>query len=1291
MPETHVHRAYPKAPSQRWNQYANSDSQLVPTKRFRDSPNTNNAASQRIESSPPKKLMNSDYTVGWVAALPIERAAAEAMLDHVHLKLPKAPGDTNNYTFGEIEEHNVVIASLPHDGYGTINAATVAGNMHRTFPSLEVFLMVGIAGGAGKDDVRLGDVVVSTKLIQYDLGKALGEKQFETTAIPLRPSQELRMAVAALQAQHEAKPSRIPDILRRIAEQNSHMKSYTSRELLQDMLYKSSYEHPVSESDCDQCDQSKLVKRTPRHNNNPVIHYGVIASGDQVIKYATTRDKLAQQFKALCFEMEGAGIIESLQCLVIRSICDYSDSHKNKQWQRYAAATAAAYTKELLGQMPIIRSRALQIASASNKTCEWILQHPTYLAWLDPEKYTQTHGFLWIRGKPGAGKSTLMKFISTHASKNYPTVISFFFNAKGDNLEYSVEGIYRSLLNQLLDKVPDLQLLDHPHLRLLDSSSHFQWNTGILQDLFSHAIAGLGQRQLVCIVDALDECDESQVLGLVKHFENLGSLALKKKLKLFICLSSRHYPTISIKAGLTFILEDQDGHSKDLEEYVDQKLNFLKEKDALKIKYALLKKAAGVFLWVVLVVRILNDDYSGGRMFGLRARLNEIPLGLHALLRDILQKDNKNGADLLLSIQWILYARVPLDPVEYYSAMAVGLNPGRDSLTERDSWKVTVNKIDRFVSSSSKGLAEVVKSPYPRVQFIHESVRDFLIKDGGICELWPHLRTDFENRGHDRLKDCCYKFIEAQSSNIQELELKTKTGIYTAIYPDFSYSGGETICHLKYAFLAYATSNVLYHADLAAVSVPQQDFLKTFDLQTWIRLSQNFSYIKRRLIVESANNIYRRRSYDYLGEGYDYTLSANIIYILANQGYARLIDNAAAIDGASVHVYGEMYKYPLFAALRYGHNRAVDTILQAAKSRVDCSDPFPQLPPNCETLIVGDHTPLTLAIGCGHMEVIHLLLDQGLLVNTAEPYGQTPLMYAAQINKPQISQLLLDKGADIDARDKNGETVLFYAARSGSLEVSRLLLDRGANIYLKNKNGETALFNAAGHGSLEVSRLLLARGVDIHLKNKNGETALFEVARSGSLEVLQLLLSRGADVNVSDNDGITLLQLAVKEGYEKIAEMLLAQGADPNVPRNDGILPLQLAVKKGYEEIAEMLLAQGADPNVSRNDGTTLLQLAVKGGRKELAEMLLAQGANPNVPRNDGTTPLQLAVKRGRKELAEMLLAQGADPNVPRNDGILPLQLAVKKGYEEIAEMLLAQGADLNVSRNDDLADEANV
>ncbi|GAB1193391.1 hypothetical protein APSETT444_002607 [Aspergillus pseudonomiae] len=116
----------------------------------------------------------------------------------------------------------------------------------------------------------------------------------------------------------------------------------------QDLLFDSEYDHCGSENTCDNCDKTRLVTRPARLTYDPIIHYGLIASGNQVVKHGRTRDKLAREIGILCFEMEAAGLMDDFQCLVIRGICDYSDSHKNKQWQQYAAATAAAYAKELL-------------------------------------------------------------------------------------------------------------------------------------------------------------------------------------------------------------------------------------------------------------------------------------------------------------------------------------------------------------------------------------------------------------------------------------------------------------------------------------------------------------------------------------------------------------------------------------------------------------------------------------------------------------------------------------------------------------------------------------------------------------------------------------------------------------------------------------------------------------------------------------------------------------------------------------------------------------------------------
>ncbi len=298
-------------------------------------------------------LLHDNYNIGWICALKEEMAAAKAMLEIKHKPLLKTKNDSNTYAFGSIGAHNVAICCLPAGHYGNNKAATAANNLRRTFPSMRLCLMVGIAGGVpDKFDVRLGDVVVGEGVLQHDIGKTVSAGNLERTGHVTRPLPELLTAVANLGADHEIRSSQIPVHLSEMLERNPYMTPYVNRDSLQDRLFDSAYEHPKSTErltdECERCDASKLVERRPRDHQNAMIHYGIIASGNQVVKHGKTRHQLAYESNALCIEMEGAGVMDSFPGLVIRGICDYSDSHKNKQWQRIAAAVAAAYTKEFL-------------------------------------------------------------------------------------------------------------------------------------------------------------------------------------------------------------------------------------------------------------------------------------------------------------------------------------------------------------------------------------------------------------------------------------------------------------------------------------------------------------------------------------------------------------------------------------------------------------------------------------------------------------------------------------------------------------------------------------------------------------------------------------------------------------------------------------------------------------------------------------------------------------------------------------------------------------------------------
>lgn len=293
---------------------------------------------------------HNQYTIAWICALYIEVAAAQAMLDEIHEPLPTHADDSNTYILGRVKEHHVVIACLPEQQYGTNNAAKVMTHMKRTFSAIRAGLMVGIGGGVpSKADVRLGDIVVGTRVMQCDLGKIVGDGQLQRTAVSRIPHPLLGTAVSTLRSKHELNPSRVPSIL----QQKLDGQCAYSHPGLPDRLFYATYNHESVTPSCDGCDHSKLVPRSRRVSGDIMIHYGAIVSGNEVMKSGIARDSIARQLDVICFEMETAGLIDILPCLPIRGICDYSDSHKSKEWQRYAAATAAAYARELLEELPV--------------------------------------------------------------------------------------------------------------------------------------------------------------------------------------------------------------------------------------------------------------------------------------------------------------------------------------------------------------------------------------------------------------------------------------------------------------------------------------------------------------------------------------------------------------------------------------------------------------------------------------------------------------------------------------------------------------------------------------------------------------------------------------------------------------------------------------------------------------------------------------------------------------------------------------------------------------------------
>ncbi|CAN9202124.1 unnamed protein product [Alternaria alternata] len=558
-----------------------------------------------------RPLRREDYTVGWVCALPVELAAAQEMLDEEHDTPRYDAHDTNLYSCGRVGEHNVVIACLPEGQTGTSSAAAVAAQMKSTFSSTRFGLMVGIGGGVPSEeaDVRLGDVVVSKPhkthggVVQYDLGKAT-PSGFERTGALNTPPTVLLNAVANVRAKQMRGKGTLLEYLSKLGS----LPAFTREAAGSDTLFEAEYDHAGREATCVKCSAEHVVIRETRRQD-VVAHYGTIASGNQVIKDAAVRDKLSAELGGvLCFEMEAAGLMNSFPCLVIRGICDYADSHKNKRWQPYAAATAAAYAKEVLSAIPpaeVAKSRTVEVAT-----------RPAY----------------------------------------------------GTPLQKTLLGLFRALLASILEYFP--KHLTQLVAKFAEREKRYggvtgrrwEWTENELKEVLFSVLAKDAQLlRVVIFIDALDECGEGPAKSLLAYFKDLTYLAESKHAHFKVCLSSRHYPILALDTIPSVQVEKMNG--QDIRWYVRERLRDIRP--VLKreqIEAEILSRSNGGFQWVFLVTgAIVDKNLTGIRAEKLLEELASCPQTLSKTYETIL--DGVPAADRLQMtkiFQWILFAQRPL-------------------------------------------------------------------------------------------------------------------------------------------------------------------------------------------------------------------------------------------------------------------------------------------------------------------------------------------------------------------------------------------------------------------------------------------------------------------------------------------------------------------------------------------------------------------------------------------------------------------------------------------------------
>ena len=297
-----------------------------------------------------------DFLLAVLCPLEVEALAMIRQLDEDKDYREEFSNDCN-FTLGSIGEHNIVITSLLAGRQGSTSATIAAQQTMAKFPRIKYILLVGTAGGvpSDKNDIRLGDVVISFPhgkyggVVQYDFGK--DKEQFEHNGHTNSVPPQLLAYLNALKLRHGLKRNTKPKYIEYLEAQMIELEKPDSSN---DRLFPASYHHQGG-SDCTACDEKQAQRREAREG--PRAHYGLIASGNRVMKNAEQRDKYNQDHGGIviAYEMEAAGLMNFTPCLVIRGISNYADSHKppGKGWHAYAAAVAAAYAREFIERVPV--------------------------------------------------------------------------------------------------------------------------------------------------------------------------------------------------------------------------------------------------------------------------------------------------------------------------------------------------------------------------------------------------------------------------------------------------------------------------------------------------------------------------------------------------------------------------------------------------------------------------------------------------------------------------------------------------------------------------------------------------------------------------------------------------------------------------------------------------------------------------------------------------------------------------------------------------------------------------
>ncbi|MCJ1247609.1 hypothetical protein MMC30_004824 [Trapelia coarctata] len=902
-------------------------------------------------------------------------------------------------------------------------------------------------------------------------------------------------------------------------------------------------------------------------------------------------------------------------------------------------------------------------------TCEWFLNHTAFLTWRE----SQTSAMLWLSADPGCGKSVLSKHLVDRIGEvltvkiETPTVCYFFFK-DGDIDRMDGAKAMCAFLHQILMQQPHLYRYakeDFDH-----KSEKFLTDFDALWNIFLKAAANASGLEIICVLDALDECQEDSRKALAAKLVQLYSPHGLSKgggpIIKFLVTSRPEFRIVRDFKALTSILSEVRLRGEEESEQISREIDLvirykveelgskmdLNESDKVALKENLSKIPHRTYLWLHLTFDAIGEKLELTKD-EIAVISKTIPQDVDQAYTAILDKSpDRERARKLLHI--VLAAARPMTLEETNIAMVI--EERCTSYESLDHWQPEAceNRIKNICGL----FLSVVDS---KVYLIHQTAREFL-----VCEentdtssalhgsSWGQWKKSFYSAHSNLLlASTCIWYLQ-----LQDFEKKESA-------PDDKEIGDKCLQRYQenYCFLSYAALHWAAHFTQAG-SLPDSALVKTVADRTCDTLSQTFKIW--------FPIYWKAEEYSLLPSGFTNVLVESYF---GHEAVVRLLLERKDVAADSKdNNYG---RTPLSYAAGNGHEAVVRLLLERKDVAADSKDNN------------YGRTPLSYAAGNGHEAMVRLLLERKDVAADSKDnfYGRTPLSYAAGNGHEAMVRLLLER-KDVAADSKNnfyGRTPLSYAAGNGHEAVVRLLLER-KDVAADSKDdnyGRTPLSYAAGNRHEAVVRLLLERkDVAADSKDDNyGRTPLSYAAENGHKAVVRLLLERkdvAAD-SKDNNDGRTPLSYAAGNGHKAMVRLLLERKDVAADSKNnyDGRTPLSYAAGNGHEAVVRLLLERKdvAADSKDDNNGQTPLSYAARSGHEAVVRLLLERKdvAADSKDDNNGRTPLSYAARSGHEAVVRLLLERKdvAADSKDDNNGRTPLSYAAGSGHEAVVRLLL--------------------